>query len=181
MIALRYKHNEKKIKLLINEKTDFNQKNNYGTTPLMLALKSKYNENIIKLLINDKTEFNQKDSYGDTPLMYALIKKTNENIIKLLINEKTDFNQKDNLGDTPLKILLKNYSSKSFSSILLFSYLINKELINIIKLNINHSNFKFFLEIPVNKEKDIFGWDLSTYMFWNKRKGNINYYLIYSH
>ena len=52
-------------------------------------------------------------------------------------------------------------------------------MINTIKLNINDTNSKFFLEIFEDIEKDIFGWDLLSYLSWNKRNRNINYLLIF--
>ena len=138
-------------------------------------------------MINNKTEINQKNKDGYTPLMIALKNKQNENIIKLLINNKTDINQKvkdRNIlfnKNTPLKILLQNYSKKSLSSILSFFYFVNKKVIKMIFPIIDDSNSKYFLDIPVFKEKDIFNWNLSNYLYWKQRNRNINYFLIFSY
>ena len=176
------KHNKNTIKLFINNKTDINHSSNSGKTPLMYALIKKHNENMIRLLIKNKTDINKKDKDGYTPLINALKFNNNENIIKLLINDKTDFNHKNNSGKSSLYFLLKNYSEKSIALILSFFYLVNiKKAVNIIKLIINDSNSKYFLENPVFNQNDKFGWNLSNYSFWNKRNGIINYFLIFNH
>ena len=143
------------IKFIKENKDSLNEKNEDGNTPLVYSLRYKNDENIIKLLINNKTDFNQKNNYGCSALIIALINNHNENIIKLLINNKTDLNRKNNSGDSPFKLLLENQSGKNLSLILSFFYFFNKEVINIIKLIINDSNYKFFLEIPVFNENDI--------------------------
>ena len=125
MWALRYKHDEKTIKLLINKLTDINQKNKNGKTPLMWALFYKNDEKIIKLLINEKTDINNRSFLGYTPLMYALnfnynvISKYDEKIIKLLINKKTDINQKDKSGQTPLIMAIKSKCDEKILKLLI--------------------------------------------------------------
>ena len=51
---------------------------------------------------------------------------------------------------------------------------------NSIKLIINSSNSKYFLEIPECNEKDNYGCNFENYLVWNKRRGNINYLLSFS-
>ena len=185
MYALCEQYNINIIKLLINKKTNINNKDICGNTPLMLALKFQHDYKTIKLIINKKTNINQKDDYGNTPLSFSLYKKFNINIIKLLIDDKTDLNQKDDDGNSSLKSLLK-YSEKNIVVILSFFYFYNKDMtVDAMKLILNDSNFKYFLDnpvfIPAFKEKDSFGWNLSDYLFWNKRFKNINYLLILSY
>ena len=59
-VRIKYYHNENIINLLINYKTDINEKNKDGDTSLIFALIKKRNENIIKLLINSKIDINGK-------------------------------------------------------------------------------------------------------------------------
>ena len=113
--------------------------------------------------------------------MVALDYEHGENIIKFLINNKIDINQKSDNGDTPLKLLLENYSEQNISSILSFFYSVNKEVINSIKIIVNDENSKYFSEIAVFDEKDIYGWNLLNYRKWNNRKGNINYLQIFNY
>ena len=114
--------------------------------------------------------------------MIALRYKNNINRIELLINEKTDINQKNNNGDTVLELILKNYSEKNISLILYFFYSVNKQqVVNIIKLIINASNSKYYLEIQEFYEKDNYGWNLKNYLSWNQRRKNINYLLIFNY
>ena len=80
------------------------------------------------------------------------------------------------------KYLLENYSEKNLSLILSVFYSFNKQQINnSIKLIINDSNSKYFLEIKESDEKDIYGQNFINYSSWNKRKGNINHFMIFSH
>ena len=191
MIALKKKYNDINIiKLLIDKKADsLNLVDNGEYTPLMHALDAQCNDiNIIKLLMNEKTDLNHREVYDDynNPLMVALYKKCNNiNILKLLVDEETDLNKKNCDGYNPFNYLLeKNYLGKSFFSILSFFYSIDKELmINSLKLCINDENSNYLLKNPVfdKQEKDIYGWNLLNYLFWNKRKRNINYLLIFSY
>ena len=66
MIALTFKHNQNIIKLLINDKTNYNHKNIAGNNSLMIALRYNHDENIIKSFINNKTDINQKNKNGYT-------------------------------------------------------------------------------------------------------------------
>ena len=47
MIALKYKYDERIIKLLINKKNNINQRDKNEYTPLMYALEYKHYESII--------------------------------------------------------------------------------------------------------------------------------------
>ena len=144
----------------------------------MVGLYSKCNDiNIIKLLISI-SDINKTDISEYTVLIIAERLKYDVNIIKLFINQKTDI-KKNFYGKTPLKYLFKNYSEKDISLILSFFVIVNKNGINSMKLIVDDENFKYFLEIPICKEKDIFYWKLSNYLNWNKRKANINYSLIF--
>lgn len=60
------------IKLLIKYKSDINQCNKYGITPLMKAVSNK-SYDIIKLLIDNKADKYIKDEYGRTAIYYAVI------------------------------------------------------------------------------------------------------------
>ena len=112
--------------------------------------------------------------------MVGLIGKYNENIIKLLINKKTDFKKKNKDRYNPLDFLFMNYKDKKISLILSLFYFVDDDVINIIKLVVNDFNCEFFLEISEFREKDIFGWNMLNYSCWNKRKGNVNYLLIFA-
>ena len=158
-----------------------NQKNKDGVTPLMYALQCKLNINVVKLMINNKTDINQKDEDGSTLLMYALACKLNINVVKLMINNKTNINQKNKDGFTPLKLLSKNYSKENIALILSLINYNNKDVINSIRININDSNSKYFLGNPELNKKDFYEWNLTNYLYWNKRKVNINYLLIFSY
>ena len=95
-------------------------------------------------MINNKTDINQMDKYGYNLLMVTFKNKCDINIVKLMINNKTDINQKDDVGYTPLKSLFKNYSKEKILLIISF----------------------------FNDKKDIYGWNLKNYFYWNKRKEN---------
>ena len=105
--SLKNKNSENLVKLFINKKTNFNQKDNSLKTPLIYSLVNKYSENLIKLMINKNTNINQRDKSGYSPLIYSLRGKYPLNLVKLLINKNTDINKRY-FGLTPLMYSLKN-------------------------------------------------------------------------
>ncbi|WP_293871172.1 ankyrin repeat domain-containing protein [Flavobacterium sp.] len=92
-----YRSNNEVAKLLIDNGSDINQKNNMGT-PLMATV-VKGNIEIAKILIAKKANLNETDSNGTTPLIYA-VQFQNEEFIKLLLLNNVDKTKIDKNGKT---------------------------------------------------------------------------------
>ena len=95
-------------KLLLIGKTDVNQKDSEGWTPLSVAILNGYNA-IVKLLLGTgEVDLNSKDEYGKTALSTAVL-HGNEAAVKLLLDTgEVDVNSKNTHGLTPLLLAAEN-------------------------------------------------------------------------
>jgi ankyrin repeat protein len=91
-----------RIKYLIENGADVNQKDDFGWTPLLLAT-AKARSDIVKVLIDSDVDLNQRSSEGYTALMLAVIGADRE-IIKMLLDANCALDVQDNEGRTALMI-----------------------------------------------------------------------------
>ena len=181
-MALKYeKYSESIIKLLKNKK-NINYKNKNKLTPLMIGLKNKQFDNIIKLLINKKTNLNEKNNFGLTPLMIGLYSKYDYNIIQLLIYKDFDYKKENFIYNLNFLNFFFNYEfEESIFEIVLFFYKFKMEVFDLLNSSLNCKELKFILiKVDNFKERDIFGWSLSNYLFWKYKNKNLSYLLVFN-
>jgi len=100
--------NENIIKFLylVENKTDVNQKDFRGTTPLTYIY-GEGNDYILSCLINYDPDIFKEDKNGKIPLLDTY-RNFNDNLVKYLIRNGADVNQKNKDDDSPLIYLFKN-------------------------------------------------------------------------
>lgn len=125
------------VKFLIKQKTNVNQKNQYGYTPLHLAVRY-HNFEITKYLISQKAEVNTIDVYKDTPLLDST-RNNDTNISEILICNGANRDVKDVNDMSTLHNSSKNhniYISTLLKTDNLDKYCKNKSISNLaIKIN----------------------------------------------
>ncbi|AAR07370.1 11L [Yaba monkey tumor virus] len=90
--AIYFLRDEKKVKHILKQGCDINQKADNSLTPLHYAVLTD-NVEIVKLLLLKGVDVNATDRYGCSPLYYYIMtKKENYKIIKLLLDNGTDVN-----------------------------------------------------------------------------------------
>jgi ankyrin repeat protein len=116
-IACKHGHTEL-IKLLLDDTSYVDVKNNYGETPLYVAFKHGHTQ-IVKLLIKNKADVNTTDNNSNS-LLHIACKHGHTGLVQLLLNIKTDIDVKNSYDETPLhyavvfnhtqivKLLIKN-------------------------------------------------------------------------
>jgi len=98
-----------KVKAIIDNGADIEERDSAGNTALMIA--SKYsNAEPVKTLIALGANVNAKNDAGQTPLMIACAGGYNPEKVKALIAAKSDVFDKDDEGRTALMIAAKNNS-----------------------------------------------------------------------
>jgi ankyrin repeat protein len=98
-----------RVRELLEQGDDPNEKNIKGQTPLHLAA---YMErlNLIPILIDAGADINAKDDFGKTPLHSAAEWNDDASTTELLIQNRADVNAKDSSGKTPLYYTIAYYT-----------------------------------------------------------------------
>jgi serine/threonine-protein phosphatase 6 regulatory ankyrin repeat subunit B len=94
-------HNSECVDLLLNYGVNVNDRNNSGTTALMIACDNKHMALIRRLLDVDGIEVDSADYYGDTPLMHACMYK-NIGVAKALLAKGANIEAIDSAQHTVL-------------------------------------------------------------------------------
>jgi ankyrin repeat protein len=110
-------------------KTDVNQVDNSGDTPIDVACERKWVA-IAELLLGHGAEVNRTDQNGNTLLHRAVVKDHNIELIKLLLDYNADTSIKNKAGKTPLDLIEKTDSWGITSSI---SNYLNRSTIKLLK------------------------------------------------
>ncbi|MDR2192671.1 MAG: ankyrin repeat domain-containing protein [Endomicrobium sp.] len=119
--AVTVSFNPAKVKALVDEGADIEEKDAEGNTVLMVASKHS-NAEPIKTLIALGANVNAKNDAGQTPLMIACANGYNPEKIKALIAAKADVFDKDDDGRTALMIAAKNNPEPLVVRMLLDAY-----------------------------------------------------------
>ncbi|GDX36594.1 hypothetical protein LBMAG18_11050 [Alphaproteobacteria bacterium] len=112
-----------RVKILLNQNTNINQKDEYGKNALHLAV-LKDDIRLVNLLIEAGVDINSQDIYLNTPISLAIINGQTE-IIKKLIRNNARLDYKDISGNNSLHIALRFNPSIDPE---LISFLIGKNL-----------------------------------------------------
>jgi len=99
-----------RMKFLIEEGVDVNEKNDKDQTPLHLAAENNQT-GIITLLLENNADLSSKDKNNCTVLDAAVLKGSEE-AVELLINKGANINNSDELGVTPLHLAVMNNFTK---------------------------------------------------------------------
>jgi len=97
------KGNLEKVKSILDQKIDINEKDSFGSSPLHYAARNSHTD-IIKILLEGKADVNIKDKHGFTPLHEA-VNSAMAKTIPILLDYKADLNIKDHYQNTPIDIL----------------------------------------------------------------------------
>lgn len=89
-----------KVRKLLEEGANVNERNEYGDTPLIWAA-GDGNPEIVGLLVEKGADVNACNKFGDTPLFEA-VWDGNTETVELLLLEKADVNARDMHDTTPL-------------------------------------------------------------------------------
>ncbi len=86
---------------------NFNEKDNFGNTPLMFACSANSNPDIIDFLIENGADINERDSIGNDALLWSM-SNPNLEIIKHLVDLGADVHTKNRNGENILIAALQN-------------------------------------------------------------------------
>ncbi|KAF2887941.1 hypothetical protein ILUMI_18233 [Ignelater luminosus] len=101
------KGNTKKLKLLISEGRNLNEKDKFGSVPIHIAVRLE-KEEMVKILIHNGVHTNAMDSTGKTPLHWSVLQGL-LSILKLLIANGADINIVDDQTRTALHYAVISY------------------------------------------------------------------------
>ncbi|XP_055950212.1 ankyrin-3-like [Argiope bruennichi] len=102
------KNDARKVRRLLQNGANPNEKSCIGNTPLHLAvLNIEENGEIVETLIEAGADVNVKNCYKNTPLDFAVIYRKHR-VIEILLLAGANVNEKDELGNTPLHYAIKN-------------------------------------------------------------------------
>ena len=99
------------IKFMVENKSDFNTRNEIGNCLIHSASK-KGNIELVKYLVELKANINSKNKNGSTPLhLYCGYKETSFENVKYLVEMKSDLNAKNKNGSIPLTSAVYNLNT----------------------------------------------------------------------
>ena len=145
------------LMFLKKEHADFNLKDSFGITPLMMLATDPWPE-FYELIIENVSDLNVQDSFGNTVLHYAVVKKNMDLIIRLLESKvglevrikNQDQVQPIDLADNSILIrletLFRKYEKKAghphrqFTSLKMRDNHNNREFLNCLENDIQKSN-----------------------------------------
>ena len=179
-IELENKNNIKIIKLLIEKWKIFSAVSNFNI--LKIVLENKNNIKIIEFLLEKFENLNYFiDENEKTLLEIALKNQIDIKIIKLMIEKGSalfcGFKLKEDVKKTLFNVFLENYKECEIDFFLntpqLRNILINSKIIG--------DNLGYIIKkYPEINDKDIFGWEMLSYLYWSQKLRNIFYLLIFN-
>lgn len=157
-LLLHYACAQKNLQIfnyILNSCKKFDEKDNYGETPLHWAvMRASYHivSSLLKIYKENRLNINEKSKSGITPFHLALLKQ-DKNLVQLIFEQGGDINEVDQEGNSIihmlaaigdikwLKYIIKNFDAHSFQK----NNLGNTPLINAI-LNGRYEVVEYFLE-----------------------------------
>jgi ankyrin repeat protein len=152
ILSITSRNNAEALKYLLTKGAKIDEVDNKKETSLHYAAARGFKEEV-KILIDNNAILETKNSMGRTPLIVAARERGGIEVIKLLVEKGANINVKDIYQDTPLSLAawrgyedIVNYLIEKNADIPtvgpmakgLFSYALNKRLLNLYKAMLNN-------------------------------------------